>query len=242
MGHLFGPNSIEIEDTYLRLDLDLASFFSMLDNKIGKDQYVVFLTADHGAANAVGYLQKHNLPTDYFISTDLLKNLELLYAQTYGEWGLIRSGENYQINFDLKKLASFHINLDSIKALTVDFLLKQPGVQYAVDLQKVQQASIPEPIKTMIVNGYNYKRSGQVQVVFQAGWLESSESQGTTHGTWNPYDTHIPLLFMGWNIRPGSSAAVVHMTDISPTLSALLHIQMPSGCIGTPIPDVLKKP
>jgi predicted AlkP superfamily pyrophosphatase or phosphodiesterase len=242
VGHQFGPNSIEIEDTYLRLDLDLSSFFSMLDKKIGKDQYVVFLTADHGAANAVGYLQNHHLPADYFMSAQILDNLEQLYGRTYGVTGLIRSGENYQINFDLKKIAASDINLDSIKALTVSYLQKQPGVQYAVDLQKVQQASIPEPIKTMIINGYNYKRSGQVQVVFQAGWLESSESQGTTHGAWNPYDTHIPLLFMGWNIRPGSSAAVVHMTDIAPTLSALLHIQMPSGCIGTPILDLLKKP
>ena len=106
-----------------------------------------------------------------------------------------------------------------LKRLVVDYLKKQPGVAYAVDMEKIQDAPIPEPIKTMIINGYNYKRSGQVQVVFQPGWLESYARTGTTHGTWNPYDTHIPLIFMGWDIHPGASAARVNMTDIAPTLA-----------------------
>ena len=101
-------------------------------------------------------------------------------------------------------------------------------------------AAIPEPIRTMIINGYNFKRSGQVEVVFNSGWLESYAKTGSTHGSWNPYDTHIPLVFMGWGIRHGSSNATIHMTDIAPTVAALLHIQMPSGCIGTPIGDLIK--
>ena len=123
----------------------------------------------------------------------------------------------------------------------VDFLKKQPGVNYAVDIDRLQEAAIPEPLKTMITNGYNFKRSGQVEVVFNPGWLETYAHTGTTHGSWNPYDTHIPLIFMGWNIHPGSSNATVHMTDIAPTIAALLHIQMPNGCIGVPIIDVIKK-
>ena len=108
-------------------------------------------------------------------------------------------------------------------------------------MEKVQEAPIPEPVRTMIINGYNYKRSGQVQVIFQPAWLESYARTGTTHGTWNPYDTHIPLIFMGWDIHPGASAAMVHMTDIAPTLATLLHIQVPNGNIGTPIVDMLRR-
>jgi len=91
----------------------------------------------------------------------------------------------------------------------------------------------------MIINGYNYKRSGQVEVVFEPGWLESYAHTGTTHGTWNPYDTHIPLIFMGWDVHPGASAARIGMTDIAPTLATLLHIQAPNGNIGTPIQELL---
>jgi len=240
-GHLFGPTSIEMEDVYLRLDQDLASFFSMLDSKLGKDQYVVFLTADHGAADAVGYSKQHRIPADYYYAKDLLSYLDQLITQKFGIAKAIRAGENYQINFDLEKIRAAKADLDAIKTEVVNFLRKQAGVLYAVDLDKVQEASIPEPIKTMIINGYNYKRSGQVQIIFQTAWLESYAQKGTTHGTWNPYDTHIPLIFMGWGIHPGSTVATVHMSDITPTLSSLLHIQMPNGCIGTAIADVLKK-
>ncbi len=126
-----------------------------------------------------------------------------------------------------------------MKKLAIDYLKKQPGVNYAVDMDKIQEAPVPEPIKTMIINGYNFKRSGQIQVVFEPGWLESSMKTGTTHGGWNPYDSHIPLIFMGWDIHPGASANPVHMTDIAPTLATLLHIQVPNGNVGVPITDML---
>lgn len=241
VGHLFGPNSIEVEDTYLRLDLDLASFFSMLDAKIGKGNYLIFLTADHGAANAVGFSQENRIPADFFVSAAMLTNLDLLIQQKFGISKAIRSAENYQLNFDLEKIAAAGADFDAIKKLAISYLKNQPGVNYAVDLDKIQDAAIPEPIKTMIINGYNYKRSGQVQVVFQPAWLESYAKTGTTHGTWNPYDTHIPLVFMGWDIQPGASALPVHMTDISPTLATMLHIQVPNGSIGVPIADLLSR-
>ncbi|MDP4211708.1 MAG: alkaline phosphatase family protein [Bacteroidota bacterium] len=241
VGHLFGPNSIEAEDTYLRLDKDLASFFSYLDSKIGKDQYLVFLTADHGSGNAVGYMRTHRIPADFFSSKTIVDTLNKQILEKFGIEKGILSAENYQINFDNDRIAAAKADIREVKALVVDFLKKQPGVNYAVDLDQLQNAVIPEPIKTMVTNGYNYKRSGQVEVVFAPGWLESYVQTGATHGSWNPYDTHVPLVFMGWNIHPGSSNTTVHMTDIAPTIAALLHIQMPNGCIGTPITDVLKK-
>ena len=239
VGHVFGPNSIEIEDTYLRLDIDLSAFFSNLDEKVGKGNYIVFLTADHGVANAVGYLQENRIPADFFKTNDIVNDLDRLIQQKFGISSSIRSAQNYQLSFDLNKIAAANADFDGIKKATVDYLNKLPGVAYAVDIYKVVDAPIPEPIKTMIINGYNLKRSGQVQVIFQPGWLESYAKTGTTHGTWNPYDTHIPLLFMGWDIHPGATAEVVHMTDIAPTLATLLHIQAPSGNIGKPIMDLL---
>jgi predicted AlkP superfamily pyrophosphatase or phosphodiesterase len=241
VGHLFGPNSVEVEDVYLRLDQDLASFFSELDSKIGKGNYLVFLTADHGAANSVGYSQENRIPADFFVSANILANLEQLIQQKLGYFKVIRSAANYQINFDLERITAYNADFTSIKKLVVDYLKKLPGVSYAVDIDKLEDAVIPEPIKTMIINGYNYKRSGQVQVIFDPAWLESYARTGTTHGAWNPYDTHIPLVFMGWDIHPGASASLVHMTDIAPTLATLLHIQAPNGNIGVPIVDLLTR-
>ena len=240
VGHLFGPNSIEIEDTYLRLDADLAKFFSMLDAKVGKNQYLVFITADHGAAHAIGYMQQNKLPADFYMSQTIIDNLNKLLASKFGVEKIVLSGMNYQINFDMLKINDKHLDFEAIKKASVEYLQVLPGVSFAVDVNKIGEAPIPEPIKTMIINGYNSKRSGPVEVIFNAGWLESYAKTGTTHGTWNPYDSHIPLVFMGWGIHHGSSNKTVHMTDIAPTIAALLHIQMPNGCIGLPIVDVIK--
>jgi predicted AlkP superfamily pyrophosphatase or phosphodiesterase len=241
VGHMFGPNSIEIEDTYLRLDQDLAKFFQFLDSRVGKGRYTVFLTADHGVAHAIGYMQQHELPADFWNGKPLVDELNKMLTDKFGVEKLIRSAQNYQFNFDLGKIDGQHLDLDAIKKMATDWLRQQPGIAYAVDLARIGDSPIPEPLKTMIINGYNFRRSGPVQIVLNAGWFEGYGKTGTTHGTWNPYDTHIPLIFMGWGIHHGASNDLVNMTDIAPTVAALLHIQMPNGCIGKPIVAVLKK-
>jgi len=240
VGHFFGPNSIEIEDTYLRLDQELEKFFQFLDDKIGKGEYTVFLSADHGVAHAIGYMQKHRLPADFLISRPIIDSLNRILENNFKVPHLVLSGQNYQVNFDMHKVYDHHLDFENIKKITVEFLEQQPGISYAVDVAEIGEAPIPEPIKKMIINGYNFKRSGAVQVILNPGWFEGLGKTGTTHGSWNPYDTHIPLVFMGWGIHHGNSNAVVHMTDIAPTIAALLHIQMPNGCIGEPITEVLK--
>jgi len=236
---MFGPNSIEVEDTYLRLDKELASFFKYLDEKVGKGNYTVFLSADHGAAHTIGFMKEHKIPADIFAGSSLLKNINDLLAQKFGITGLAISGMNYHVNFNLKKIDSTDLNYDSIKKITVSYLQKQPGVEFAADIDNIGEAPIPEPIKAMIINGYNSKRCGSVIIIPEPGGFEGS-MRGTTHGNWNPYDTHIPLLFMGWGIKHGVTNRKIYMTDIAPTIAALLHIQMPNGCVGEVIGEVRK--
>ena len=240
VGHLFGTNSIEIEDTYLRLDRDLASFFQMLDDKVGKGQYLIFLTADHGAAHPIGFMQQHELPADFWYAKPLADSLNKLLTEKFNSQKLVRSIMNYQVNFNYSKISAEQLDLSAIKKATVEYLQLQPGINYAVDVTEIGKSPVPEPLKTMISNGYNFKRSGPVQIVLNAGWFDTYSKTGTTHGTWNPYDTHIPLLWYGWNIKPGKTNRETYMTDIAATVSALLHIQMPNGCIGHVIEEVGK--
>lgn len=240
VGHLFGTNSIEIEDTYLRLDRDLASFFQMLDDKIGKGQYLIFLTADHGAAHPIGFMQQHELPADFWYGKPLADSLNKLLAEKFNSQKLVRSIMNYQVNFNYSKITDEHLDLSAIKKAAIEYLQRQPGINYAIDVTEIGKSPVPEPLKTMVINGYNFKRSGPVQIVLNAGWFDTYSKTGTTHGTWNPYDTHIPLLWYGWNIKPGKTNRQTYMTDIAATVSALLHIQMPNGCIGHVIEEVGK--
>ena len=121
----------------------------------------------------------------------------------------------------------------------LEWLRQQPRITYAIDMANIGESPVAEPVRSMVMNGYNYKRSGAIQLIPNAGWFEGRGKTGTSHGTWNPYDTHIPLIFMGWGIHAGHSNEQVYMTDIAPTIAALLHIQMPNGCVGKPITPVL---
>jgi hypothetical protein len=238
IGHKYGPNSLEVEDTYVRLDRDMEQLLSFLDAKVGKGSYTVFLTADHGVAHTVGYMQEHRLPAGKFsnVLTPLNEMLKKLTGIEKAALGI----DNYTVSFDMPKIEAAGVDFEKVKSATVIFLQRQPGVLFAVDTAKIGEAPVPQPLKQMIIHGYNSQRTGAVQVVLQSGWMSAGPT-GTTHGAWNPYDTHIPLLFMGWGIQHGSAARVVHMQDIAPTLSTLLRIQMPSGCIGEPIPEVMAR-
>ncbi|MHB8206768.1 alkaline phosphatase PafA [Mucilaginibacter sp.] len=246
VGHQFGINAVEIEDTYLRLDRDIANFLTFLDAKVGKGNYTVFLTADHGAAHNTAFLNDHDIPAGVWDEAAVLKDMNKTLMDKYKTDSLVLSLTNYQVNFNYRIVNYLHIDQDELKKECIKYLQKQPEVQYAVDMTKIASSSIPEPLRERIINGYNAKNSGAIQIILDPAWFTGHGSgdggpTGTTHGTWNPYDNHIPLVFMGWGIQHGSAVREVQMTDIAPTIAALLHIQAPNGCIGVPIPEVLKK-
>jgi hypothetical protein len=124
-----------------------------------------------------------------------------------------------------------------VKSWILANAIKYPGVSNAFDLHKLGTTALPEPLKTMVVNGYNVQRSGDIMVTLQPGWLEGGAT-GTTHGLWNPYDAHIPLVWMGWGVRHGKTNRTTAMTDIAPTVAAMLRIQMPNGTVGKVIEEV----
>ncbi len=240
VGHSFGPNSVEIQDTYLRLDKDLEEFFKMLDQKIGKGEYLVFLSADHGGAHAEGYMQANKMQTGFF-DDGMQKNLEEDLKAKYANEKMIWAIDNYQIYLNQNLIKEKNLDEEDIKNHLIDKLNKDPRVLYAVDLKEVGESAIPEPIKTRIINGYNWQRSGDIQIISHDGMLPTYAKKGTTHSVWNSYDAHIPLIFMGKNIKKGESAKPYHMTDIAPTLAQILKIENPSGNIGQPIVEVLEK-
>lgn len=240
IGHQFSPNSVKTEDNYLRLDKDLGDFFSYLDRTVGKGNYTVFLTADHGGGHNAQFLIDNKLPGNAWKTSQIGKSLNTYLAEKFGTENLVISLSNYQVNFNYKNIPS-SIDMNDLRAACIDYLQKVDGVAYVTETSKASMATIPDVIKEKIINGYNRELCGEIQVVLKPGWYSSSSMQGATHGGWNPYDAHIPLVFMGWGIKHGSSNTEVYMTDIAPTVAALLHIQMPNGAIGKPILDLLNK-
>ncbi|HWB91103.1 MAG TPA: alkaline phosphatase family protein, partial [Puia sp.] len=229
--------SIEVEDVYLRLDKDLAAFLTYLDGKVGKGNYLVFLTADHGGSHSINFLKAHHIPAGLVGSRRIMEGLNDTLARVTGIKDLVISGINYYVNFNQARIKESGLSIDSLKRIAISYLAHQPGIQYVVDMAHIGAAALPERLQTMVVNGYNRKRCGSILLIPEPAWFDGSD-KGTTHGTWNAQDTHIPLLFMGWGIPHGALYRTVHMTDIAPTIAALLHIQTPNGNIGETIPEI----
>jgi len=241
VGHRFAPNSMEMEDTYIRLDKDIADLLRYLDRRYGKKGYLVFLTADHGGAHNPHFLLDNKVPAGVeaeATAASLNESIKL----AFGIDSLVTFTENYQVCMNEARITTSSYDRQTIRVSVMEWLRNMPEVAFVVDMENMNNTPVPEPIRTMIINGYNRNRSGSIQVVPKPGWYDNQgKFTGTTHGTWNPYDTHIPLIWYGWHIPKGSSGEPVNMTDIAPTLADLLHIQMPNGCVGKPIKGVIEK-
>lgn len=236
IGHQYGINSIEIEDTYLRLDLDIADFLNYLDQEIGKGNYTLFLTADHGAAHNPKFFKDQKGNSGYFSTKEVKARLNEKLQTAFGSGDLVKSLTNYQVHLNYTVLETAKLDEEAIRSFIVKELRKEEGVSFVTDMDKAATAAIPERIRERIINGYNYKRSGVIQIILDPQWYSGKQDgTGTTHGTWSSYDAHIPAVFMGWGIKKGKTVREVHMTDIAPTISSILKIEEPNGNIGTPI-------
>jgi len=240
IGHTFGPNSVEAEDDFLRLDKDLGNFLDFLDDKVGKGQYLVFLTADHGAAHVPFFLRQHKIPSGNADSKMLADSLNAVLLRVFKTAKLITGVINYQVFVDRDAIKKAGLNRDQVNNEIIDYLGDQVSVYRAFALNKLSETTLNETIKKSAANGYYPPRSGDVQIIFKPQWIDGFANGGTTHGTWNPYDAHIPLVWYGWTISAGATDREIYMTDIAPTIAALLHIQMPSGSVGHVIQEIGK--
>ena len=244
VGHQFGPNSIEAEDTYLRLDKDLGEFLKFLDAYVGKNDYLVFLSADHGAAHAPAYANSVKLPVGTLSGKVIQDSLETFLSKQYGTGNWVTTYMNYQVYLNHALIESKKINMAEMQEKVANYLLRFDGVlktTTTADLNKMQ----PEyGLEGLMQRGYLRRRSGDVLVTLLPGWFEGNngkESKGTTHGTAFAYDTHVPILWYGWQVKKGASAERVSITDIAPTLAQWLHIMEPNGTTGHPLRQVLNR-
>jgi hypothetical protein len=231
IGHAFGPNSMEIEDTYVRLDKELGEFFDYLDQKIGKEKYLCFLSADHGVAHVPGFLSENKIPAGLVDDRRIMDTLNFMLDQQYNCGNIILHTNNYQIGLNHSKIDSLALDEGKIIEKIINYVKGVDGIERVFELSELMEEPLPAKLRESIANGYHPQRSGDIQMIFRSGWIDGGNT-GTTHGLWNPYDSHIPLLWYGWNIPQGSTTEEVYMTDIAATVAALLKIQMPSGCIG----------
>lgn len=238
IGHATGANSIELEDMYLRFDRELGQFLKHLDATVGKGQYLLFLTADHGVAHIPLFLKENKIPAGTFDDGIIRKNLNAHFLQELKAPNVIASIINYQVYLNDSVIAAHNLNKQTIKQRIIDSMLRYEAIANAFDAEQMGSATLPQPVRERVINGYNQKLSGDIQFLFKPQWFDGWD-RGASHGVWNPYDARIPLLWFGWNVKRGKTAREVYMTDIAPTLAALLQVQMPNANIGKVIEELV---
>lgn len=240
IGHSFGPNSWETVDNYVRLDDELGKLLAFLDTHIGKNQYTVFLTADHAVAHIPGFMKENKLPGGVMDDVGMMKDMNAKLKEKFGIENTIVSMHNYQAYLNHPKIDSAKLDNETIKEWIIAYVKKNDAVANAFATSAIMTTPLNKTLREMLVNGYYPRRSGDIQIILKPGFIEGGAT-GTTHGLWYPYDSHIPLLWYGWGIKKGKTNRETYMTDIAPTLAALLHIQMPSGSVGKVMEEVIKK-
>lgn len=246
IGHAKGPNAVEIEDVYLRLDKNIEDLLKKLDVDVGQGMYTVFLTADHAVADVPQYLTDNKIPAGYFSDSDLKTKLDEFLSGFYPGKSFIENISNQQIFLNQQAFAkdprASGMDMYLVTELIGKYLMAMDGVANYYTEATLRQANFGEDgLKGNVIRGYHPKRSGDIVFMLEPGWTESESPQGTTHGSGYTYDTHVPILFYGFGVKKGSSAQQHTITDIAPTISVLLKIKFPSGTTGNPVSEILDK-
>lgn len=234
LGHSFGPRAVEVQDMYLRLDRDIEDLLNYLDQEVGEGEYVVFVTADHAAAEVSQYLLDLKIPAGYLSQGEVTEKAAAFLKEYFKVDGLMEYAANYQFYLNHRLIKASKLDLREVQQVLADYLRGLDGVAAVHTARQMQEEWYGEGVAQLLQKGYYYKRSGDVLVVLDPAWMDYGRV-GTTHGSSYNYDTHVPLLWYGWGIKPGYSVKRQHITDIAPTLSFLLGIELPNGAMGEPI-------
>ena len=238
VGHQMGPRSMELQDTYLRLDLTLAKLLNYLDANVGKDNYLLFLTADHAGAENAKFLKDKKYNVDAVAPKSIENGLKEFSIATY-QRNLIKDFSNFNIYFDKEAIKEKGMELSKVKQAFSAYLMTQPQVKRVYSEEEILSSTGNDYFLNFIAKGYDPNQNGDLVILDKPGYIEYGAT-GTSHGTAYPYDTHVPMLFYGWKIPHGESFAKKVITQIAPTLALKLKVTMPNGTEGEVLEEILK--
>jgi hypothetical protein len=245
VGHFFGPSSLEAEDNLHRLDRTLAKLFAFVDKKVGLDQTLIVLSADHGGSEAPGYLQSLGIDSNYFNFEDVDKTKGI--AALKAEFGVAEEliDQFFQPYFYLNReaIAELGLDLPMVARRVAEELRELPGIAYAVSSYDLRKGAVVQtPVSKAILANFNEDRSGDIYVVFNPQWFVGEfegKSVSGSHGQPWFYDSHVPVIWMGPGIEPGRIARRVETVDVAPTMAAYLAVKYPSGTRGRVMTEIV---
>jgi len=244
MSDVYGPRAVEIQDTYLRLDKDLAHFLAFIDSQIGKENVLIYLTSDRGTGDIPQYLIDTRMPGGYFNAKSSIAIVKSYLRAVYGDGDWIKAYINQQIYLNQILIEDSKLSLGDFQLKIAQFLVQFQGVANAVTGNSLQTTHFSDGILKKFQNSYNQSRSADVIFNLSPGWSEKNEDRKvpmvTTHNSPYEYDTHVPLIWYGWKMKRTSIARKVSISDIAPTISSFLNIPNPNAATGEAILELME--
>ncbi len=239
VGHILGPRSIELQDTYLRLDNTIADFLNYLDKTVGKGNYLIFLTADHAGAENAKFLKDNKYDVTNVEPKEIRSALKKFSSDTYGE-DLVLNYSNFNLFFNKEIIKAKALDLSKVKQTFKDFLMTQEQVKRVYTEEEILSSTGNDFYLNFIAKGYDVSQNGDLVILDKPGFIEYGAT-GTSHGTSYSYDTHVPCIFYGWNIKKGETHDRKEITEIAPTLAQKLKISFPNGTEAKVLLEILDK-
>lgn len=232
----YGPESIEVEDMYYRLDDALSDFLNFLFARVKSDDVLVILTSDHGSSPSYDAspvpVERINL-----MQSEVIINGFLNARHGQGNWVTAVHGRSVWLNRDL--IYSKGLNLAEIQEEVASFAMQFRGISHALSSSALRGSFFADGYGRKIQNGFYPRRSGDVILNLMPGRIEEREDRRSESGSMYGYDTRVPLLFAGWRVPSRTVTSPVDMTAVAPTVAALLGIAPPAASEGLVLRDIV---
>ena len=247
VGHIFGPSSLEAEDNMLRLDKTLASLFKYVDEKVGLDNTLIVLSADHGAPEAPGYLAKLGIEAKWIAPMKWNKkpSLERLKKRFGVGQDLIESFFPPYLYLNHKVIKEKGLNLAEVQKAVAKEIMDIDGIALAVTSTEMSNNTLPDTyLYNAALKNFNAKRSGDILILFEphcfANDMDGGAIMASNHGGPWSYDTYVPVIFAGSALKGKQIFKRIRPNDIAPTLSAIVNAKAPSGSSGEILSEVVE--
>jgi len=239
IGAVFGPSSMEVQDAILRLDWEIAHLVRFLDNNIGMENVLIYLTSDRGVSEIPQYLSDNNIPSGYFMQNQALSLLISYLNIVYGSGNWVQSYNNLQVYLNRQLIEDSKLKLEDVQTTVARFMLQFSGVTSTITATDLVRTNYTTGIFSKIQNSYNQKRSGDVFLILEPGWIEKGK-YATFNNSHYHYDSHVPLVWYGWKTGRQVIYKKIGLSSIAPTISALMQIQQPNNATGEIIESLMK--
>lgn len=233
----FGPASVEMEDTYLRLDQDIATILDFIDKTLGKGNSLVVLTSTCSSNYPVDYMKEEfNMPVGNFSPESAVALLKSFLNITYGQGDWIEVVGDQQLYFNRELLEKKNVSLIDIQTKTANFINQFEGVKIALPSTSFEQGDYAKGQLAVIANSYNFKRSGDVLYQLEDGWQPVYKYQRTIYND----NSNIPFIMLGNSVIHKQIRSKIMGEDMVPTILEILHMPIPDHCSGNILEEVLR--